>query len=201
MAAANKQYQEKIENTDFEKPPEEETFRENESTAQAIQQQLKYEAERARVAKAAASGDYTITDAPKYKTTRVEAEPVVVSSSKGSESSWGRSNGYGGFYGSSYGSNNTTVVQNSEDEIKKKRAKEKADKIFKDIFSEEEYSQQPKNIFDIANEEDDVKAQETMKVTNPKQYQKYMKKQKFKASLAKGALNILKMMVENIEQQ
>ena len=189
------EFQEQVERTDFEKPPEEETFKENESTAEAVKKQLEYEAEMARVAKMAAQGAYTVSETSGKTTVEKKADS---SESKSSSSSWGGYSGYGyGGYG--YSSKPTTSTETSEDALKKKAAKEKAEKIIKSTYEESKNNCSVSvNIFDMAKEAQKEKEIKTMEVQNPSQYKKYVTKQKGKVSIARDLLEVVKGIIEDI---
>ena len=186
-------FQEQVEKTDFEKPPEEETFKENQSTAEAVKKQLEYEAEMARVSKIAAQGGYTVSETTsKSSSTPKKTETTETKNTSG----WGGYSGYG--YG--YGTKPTTQTESSEEALKKKAAKEKAGKIIKSAYEESKNncSSSSSNIFDMAKEAQKEKEIKTMELRNPSEYKKYVAKQKGKVSIARDLLDVVKGILEDI---
>ena len=195
MNKACGQFQEQIENAEFEKPPEEETFKENESTAEAVKKQLEYEAEMARVKKMASQGAYTVSESNEKKSFVNKTES---SENKSSNSSWG---GYGGYGYNNYGysSKTTTSTESSEEALKKKAAREKAEKIIKSTYEESKDScATSANIFDMAKEARKEKELDKMKVQNPGQYKQYIAKQKGKVNIARDVLEVVKGILEDM---
>lgn len=189
------EFQSQVENTDFEKPPEEETFKENESTAEAVKKQLEYEAEMARVAKIAAQGEYTIKDTPKKSSVSSKNEQTET---KTASSSWGGYSGYGyGGYG--YSSKPTTQTESSEETLKKKVAREKAEKVIKAAYTESKNSSvSTTNIFEMAKEAEKEKELKTIQTQRPAEYKKYVAKQKGKVNIARDLLEVVKGIIEDI---
>ena len=189
MAKACSNFQEKIETTDFEKPPEEETFKENASTEEAIKKALELEAQKARMAQYANDGNYTVTDSSK-RTSRVRKEEAE--ENKGSESrySWG-GYGYSGY-------SSTTTKTESADALKKKAAKAKVEKRLDQIAEKLDTFEENKNIFELAAEKAKEREINTLKVKSPKEYNSFIQKSKLKSDLAKGILCVIKDVLENI---
>lgn len=196
MNKACGQFQEQIENTEFEKPPEEETFKENESTAEAVKKQLEYEAEMARVKKMAAQGAYTVSESTaKSSSATSKSEP---SENKSQSSSWGGYGGYG-YSGYGYSSKTTTTAESSEEALKKKAAREKAEKIIKSTYEEsKDNCDVSANIFDMAKEARKEKDLKNMRVQNPAQYKKYVAQQKGKVNIARDILEVIKGILEDM---
>lgn len=190
MAQACSNFQEKIETTDFEKPPEEETFKENASTEEAVKKALELEAQRAKMAQYAADGSYTVEESPRQ--TRREKKEAVVEN-KGSESgySWGHGYGYG------YSSNTTTKTE-SADALKKKAAKAKVEKRLDQIADKLDVAEENKNIFELAAEKAKEKELTQMKMRSPKEYSSYVQKSRLKSDVTKGILGVIKDILENI---
>lgn len=189
------QFQAQVENTDFEKPPEEETFKENESTAEAVKKQLEYEAEMARVKTMAAQGEYTVSDAPKTVSSAKKSEPTENKSSTGNWSGYGGYS-YGGY---TYSSKSSSPAESSEEALKKKAAREKAEKIIKSTYDESKDScAVSANIFDMAKEARKEKELKAMKIQNPGQYKKYITKQKGKVNIARDILEVVKSILEDM---
>lgn len=189
------QFQEQIENAEFEKPPEEETFKENESTAEAVKKQLEYEAEMARVKKMASQGAYTVSESSSKTSSANKTES---SENKSSGGSWGGYGGYG-YSGYGYSSKPTSTTESSEEALKKKAAREKAEKIIKTTYEESKDScTVSANIFDMAKEARKEKELNNMKVQNPGEYKKYIAKQKGKVNIARDILDVVKGILEDM---
>ena len=189
------EFQEQIEKSEFEKPPEEETFKENESTAEAVKKQLEYEAEMARVAKMAAQGEYTVSDINSNKKTTTTAKSSTTTENKTS-TSWGGYS-YGGY---GYTTKPTTPTESSEDALKKKAAKEKAEKLVKTTYEESKSNcdTSSSNIFDMAKAAQKDKELKKMQIQQPAEYKKYVTKQKGKVSIARDLLEVVKGLIEDI---
>ena len=191
MEQACNNFQEKIETTDFEKPPEEETFKENASTEEAVKKALEIEAQRAKIAQYAVDGSYTIEESPKQSRRR---EKESVTENKGSESrySWGSGYGYG------YSSTSTTTKTETADALKKKAAKAKVEKRLDQIADKLDVADENKNIFELAAEKAKEKEVSALKMQSPKEYNNYVQKSRLKSDMAKGILGVIKDILENI---
>ena len=194
MAQACSNFQEKIENTDFEKPPEEETFKENAATEEAVRKALETEAQRTKMAQYAMNGSYTVSETPRYSSehsgSRYKSEPKSESGSENAYS-WGRS--YSG-YGSTY----STTKTESADALKKKAAKQKVEKRLDQVSDKLDTSKESKNIFELAAQHEKEHAIEKMKMYSPKEYESYVQKSRLKSDMSKGILNVVKGILENL---
>ena len=197
---AFQEYEEKLDNTQIEKPSDEELFSDNKATAAMATKVIEHDEETKRVLEAQKNNAYTVkTSSAKDKKSEPEVKTAEV---KGS--SWG-SSGYGnGYsYGTGYGYYSSSKPATEEEKAKKAREEMQAEinKLFKecceDAFSAD--ASDIKNIFEIEESATHKRAVREAQAMNGGEYTKEQKKMKRKLNLMVFGLRVYSVMVVSLK--
>ena len=201
-------YEEKIDNTNIERPPEEELFSDNKATAAIVTKVIEHDAETERILAAQKENVYAAkssqTSSKKTFGSEVKTAEVKSDSSWGSNSSYKNGYSYGGYntgYGYGYGS---ASKQQTEEEKKRKEYEElqaEINKIFKEACEEafDTDNSDIKNIFEIEEETSYKRAIHEAQAKNGGAYTKEQKKMKRKLNLMVFGLRMYSIAVVSLK--
>lgn len=202
---AFQEYEEKLDNTQIDKPSDEELFSDNKVTAAMVTQKLEHDAETERILAAQKENVYAAKPTSSSKKSGPEVKTGEVKNS-----SWNNTYGSGysynnNSYGSGYSYNRSysTTKQTEEEKARKEREEMQAEinKIFKeaceDAFNTD--TSDIKNIFEMEEEASRKRAVREAQAANGGEYIKEQRKMKRKLNLMVFGLRVYSVAIVSLK--